>query len=620
MLITSREALRIQGEREFPLAPLPLPEDVHLLEESPAVQLFVQRAIAVQPDFQLTPENAPLVMEICRRLDGLPLALELAAARIRSLSLADMLAQFDRLFDWLTRGRRDSPAWRQTLLGAIEWSYSLLTDPERTLLARLAVFSGGWTLEAAEAVCSDERLLKKNRVVDLLSQLVDRSLVVSEPHLGRARYRFLDTIFHFSLSKLEESGKKEELRDRHLDYFSGWAEAAEARLETAPPLELRGQMDAEGNNIRAALEWGLSNKQQTETGLRLVCSAGSVWLKHSHFKEALAWAEKYLPLSNEHPNLKARLLFLATALSYWRDNLQQALTYGAEGAPLAKAVGAYDACAGILCYMGDALRESGQYEAARKNVEEAVALCREHFRPIRLSMALTSLGIIRYQMGERDFAETHIDEALEIAERENSLWAQSYALRVRADNLRFDGKFADSYRAYEEALSVSREIDDRISVGMELANLSLLANVLDDYSASANYARKALALFQSIGNEYQQPFPQRMLAYALTHEGDIQRARAACMESLNGNRAIGHRTGVIACLVCLASILYAEGNTSAAHGLLSTLQAEIAAHSVKLMEPDAKAFNHLVASLKVRAAPVEEKGGSLVEVLGELGL
>jgi predicted ATPase/transcriptional regulator with XRE-family HTH domain len=625
ILVTSREALRLQGEREFPLEPLPTPaehqlNDLSLLDESPAVKLFVQRASAVQPQFSLTPENAPFVAQICRRLDGLPLALELAAARINMLSPAEMLAQFDRLFEWLTRGRRDTPIWRQTLLGATEWSYGLLTEPERLLFARLAVFSGGWALEAAEAICSDDRNLERRDILDLLSQLADRSLVVSQFESGGTRYRFLNTIHQFALVKLKESAEWDALRDAHLDYFSHWVGEVEGQLETAPPLELRSRMEADANNIRFALEWGLAGTPRLDSALRLVCAAGSVWLKHSHFKEALSWVEGYLLLAGRHPRDQMRLLFLATALSYWRDTFPQAIEYGRRGIESARALGDTNIHAAILCYLGDLYREHGDLQTAYDLAAEAAGLCENSPHQTRLSMALTCLGIIRYRMGEREVAKADIARALEIAVQANNLWAQSYALRVQADNLLFDGLFPEAFSAYERALFVSSEIDDRISVGMELANLALLANVLDDHAASDYYAQKALALFQTIGNEYQQPFPLRMLAYANIRAGDLERARGYCLESLKGNRIIGHKTGIVACLVCLAEVMLAEGNVSGAANLLRTLGSEISAHSLVLMEPDQKAFARITARLKKPKAALgaEDNIPSLDQVLNDL--
>lgn len=624
ILVTSREALRVQAEREFLLSPLPIPNESQfnqpaILDEFPAVGLFVQRAVAVQPEFQLTEKNASLVAEICFRLDGLPLAIELAAARIQSMSLAEMLIQFDRLFDWLTRGQRDTPVWRQTLLGAIEWSYGLLTEPERLLLARLAVFSGGWTLESAEAICKDDNLLKKNKILNILSQLVDRSLVVADFSEDTTRYRFLDTIFHFAQGKLKEISQWEALHHRHLDYFSNWAKKLAGILEKEAPVHLRAEVDIESNNIRNALEWGLQNQEAAENALALISQIGLIWLKHSHFKEALEWVLRYMPISEKHPS-HARLLFLATALSYWRDNLTDAFAFGLRGVEASKTLGNTEEQANILYYLGEIHRENGDLEIALHSVEESVAIYRESKNFSRLSFALTSLGTILYRLEQRSDAQHIINEALEFANREKNPWSQSYALRVQADNLRFDGKFSEAYNAFERALALSSEIDDRISTGIELANMSLLANVLNDHSASLYYGKKALALFRMIGNEYQQPFPQRMQAYAYIKENDLPQARAHCIDSLKGNQFIGHKTGVLAGLICLAAILLAEGNDTEAKRLLYTIQSEIAAKSISLMEPDEKAFDELKKILKMgKPIPKNEHPG-LPQILNSLGI
>ncbi|MBK9208847.1 MAG: XRE family transcriptional regulator [Anaerolineales bacterium] len=219
ILTTSREALRLRGEQEFPLAPLPVPDE----KTNPSaldfasVQLFLQRAQSAKPDFQLEGEDVSRAAEICRRLDGLPLAIELAAARIRSLSLTAMLKQFDRRFEWLTHGGRDLPVWRQTLWGAIEWSYTLLSGQERALFTRLSVFAGGWNLEAAEEICSDELLCTPSDILNLLIQLIDKSLITVDAQTGR--YHFLETLREFAFENLKDGNDLEPIRQRHAVYY-----------------------------------------------------------------------------------------------------------------------------------------------------------------------------------------------------------------------------------------------------------------------------------------------------------------------------------------------------------------------------------------------------------------
>lgn len=620
IIITSREALRIPGEQEFHLAPLSLPSDqttdLAELGNSPAIQLFIQRARAVQADFKLTEENAARVTEICHRLDGLPLAIELAAARIQTLSLSSMLEQFDRRFDWLTRGRRDTPLWRQTLSGAIEWSHNLLIESERILLRRLSVFAGGWTLDAAEQICSDNQLLKREDVFDLLLHLVDRSLVTIEIKEENPRYYFLDTIRHFSQKKLNEANEMAQFHNQHLKYFSNWADLSEGMLDKIPPLKFRETIESEHNNIRTALEWGLQETTQSEEAARLVVSIGAIWLRHSHFKEALQWVEKYIPLVEQEGNTQAKLFYLGQALSYWRDDLEQAILYGEKAEKIARAKHDNNMLIKTLYYFGDIHREKKDLDRSYTALTECVALCRETGMMSHLSMSLTSLGVILYQQGQKETSAQAIEEALQIAISENNAWGQSYALRIKADNLRFDGQFADAFSAFKKALEVSRSIDDRISTGMELANLSLLANVLEDYAASNEYAKAAFSVFQAIGNEYQQPFPLRMMAYASMYKGDLPLARTLCLDSLRGNYKLGHKTGVLACLICLAHIEWIGENPDFAVLISNVIKREAEKTALSLLESDAKAYTSLPDIIKENTeTPVQ-----LEDLLMQLGI
>ena len=604
ILITSREALRIQGEHEFQLEPLPLPDDgTHTkkdLEDSPAVQLFVQRARAARADFQLTNENASRVTEICRRLDGLPLAIELAAARIQTFSLKVMLEQFDRRFNWLTRGNRADPTWRQTLSGAIEWSYNLLTEPERTLLQRLSVFAGGWTLEAAEEICSDNTTCTRSEIFNLLLQLTDRSLVVTESSEDKTQYRFLDTIRHFAYKKLEQCGEVTELRNRHLTYFTHWTENTETLLDKSSPIELRRIVEVKHNNIRAALDWSLNTNADIEYSLRLAVAINTIWLKHSHFKEALSWVDKFLPrtIDSARKSYRAKLLYLKAALSYWRDNLIQARDSSLEAEKLARELGNKKLLANILCYLGgDIYRELNELEKAMTCLRESINLCRETNHRSRLSIALTSLGVVLHKQNERKESAAAVGEALQIATQENDLWGKNYAMRVQADNLRFEGKFSQALPVFKRALDISLAIEDRISAGMELANMSLLANVLEDYPASGKYAESALATFQGIGNEYQQPFPLRMMAYSALYAGEIEQARTYCIESLKGNHTLGHKTGVLACLLAMAAIEEAQGNLVKSAELFTFVKRRLKDERAIMLEVDEFALKRLELKL-----------------------
>ena len=613
-LVTSREALRVPGEHEFHLKPLALPGDLnaqrYVLFTSPAIQLFVQRARAVSSAFELTDENASRVAEICNRLDGLPLAIELAAARIQTISPAAMLQQFERRFDWLTRGRSDTPAWRQTLSGAIDWSYQILSEPERVLFQRLAVLAGSWDLEAAENICCDDVTCPSGEIFNLLLHLSDRSLVVVETQEEGSRYRYLDTIRHFAHEKLGLSGEMPELRDRHLQYFTGWAEQMETLMNRMPPLEFRRSVEQEHNNIQAALHWALESETTLDYGFRLVASISTVWLKLSYYKQALEWVDAFLlrTMDGMYTNHRARLLYLKAALSYWRDNFKDALACGLEAEKLARELNDQKLLANILYYVGGSIyREMGEYARAEVYLQESIALCRENNLLSRLSIALTGYGLVLFQLDRKAESRRVVEEAFRIATREKDLWGQGYALRVQADDVRFEGGFAESLAIYKRAFEIAVAIDDRISMGMELANMSLLANVLEDYPTSGSYAESALSVFRRIGNEYQQPFPLRMMAFAALHAGNLEQARSLCLESLRGNQKIDHKTGMLACLLALAEIELDSANIERAARLCAYARTQLVRDSLYLMESDAASLKRLEGKLPDQALQNAQK-------------
>ncbi|MBK7453812.1 MAG: hypothetical protein IPJ46_08885 [Anaerolineales bacterium] len=261
------------------------------------------------PEFKLDEKNASHVAEICRRLDGLPLAIELAAARIRTMSLAAMLEHFNRRFDWLTQGARDQPAWRQTLQGAIEWSYNLLSEKERALFCRLSIFTGGWTLEAAEEVCSDDETCPRSEIINLLIQLTEKSLVT--PDIEGKRYTLLETLREFASEKLTERHELEQLRKRHFEYYLKFSQNAKPHLiQGADQLLWLNLTEREYNNLRTALAWAVEDPTRTEIAIQFGLAIHIFWLTRSYINEARDWIYKMLALDSS-PS-KGRQIYCAS--------------------------------------------------------------------------------------------------------------------------------------------------------------------------------------------------------------------------------------------------------------------------------------------------------------------
>ncbi|MCI0354796.1 MAG: AfsR/SARP family transcriptional regulator, partial [Acidobacteria bacterium] len=300
ILATSREALGLAGETVWPVPPLSLPDSRHLpsiewLGQAEAIQLFVERAGAALPTFALTDENAPAVAQVCQRLDGMPLAIELAAARVKVLTVPQIAARLDDCFKLLAAGSRTIVSRHQTLRAAIDWSYELLSEQERVLFQRLAVFEGGFTLEATEGVCAG-RGIEPDDILELLSHLVDKSLVVvGTQQQGReARYRLLETIRQYARDKLLGSAEAEIIRQQHAAYYLTLAEQAELKLQGLEQLAWLDRLEVEHDNLRAALRWSQAEAQAGETGLRLAGTLGLFWYLHGHWSEGRGWLESML--------------------------------------------------------------------------------------------------------------------------------------------------------------------------------------------------------------------------------------------------------------------------------------------------------------------------------------
>jgi predicted ATPase len=436
ILATSRERLGVAGETAYPLAPLVVVDPrekptLATLERSDAVRLFAERAASAQPAFRVNEENAGHVAEICYRLDGIPLALELAAARTRSVPIATIAARLDDRFRLLTGGDRTTLPRQQTLRALIDWSHELLSESERLLFARLSVFAGGFTLEAAEAVAADARLAA-SQVLDTLAQLVDKSLVVLDA--STARYRMLETVRGYAAERLDAGGEAAALRERHLRHYVAFAEREVPKLWGPGQAQAFAQLDAERENLLAAHAACASTGDGTELGLRLA-SLKFYWIHRGvpGLGYRLAVEAHARTRSGDHSELRCRALFDAGQMA---------------------------------CYMG-------RYREGQALLEESLAIARDLGNPTRIAAALQPLAMACLGQGDAAAAQQHLQEALELVRAQGSKHDLAAALNAMAQVHRTRNALDAAVPLYEQVVELARESGDRETVAFGLLNLAM---------------------------------------------------------------------------------------------------------------------------------------------------
>ena len=619
ILATSREALRVTGEYEFSLTPLALPqpapekfqlsntenEYIDFISHFAAVQLFVQRAQAVQPTFKLTDDNASAIVEICQQLDGLPLAIELAAARIKSMTPQAMLQQLDRRLEWLTRGSRDSI--KQTLRGTIEWSYNLLTESERILLRRLSVFADGCTLRAAESICADSAnqtaestTLRRENVLELLIKLIDKSLVATETNAQQVRYHLFETMREFGHEKLSQAGELDEIRRRHLMHFTEYAEESESHLDGTDQAKWIRITENEHRNFLAAMDYALTNPEVPAYGLRIGAAISLFWLERNHFHEGSERLSALLEkaIAPEHQNARAKILYRLGAIQARVFNYNSAYKLCEQSIEITRTLEDKHSLASALFYLGEICTAIEDHAKARALLEECTSICWEIHFTTQLGMALTDLSKVSFEQGEIEQALATAKEALAITEGIKDTWGMSHALQLLGSLHRQTGELVAAIDYFQRSLTYIREIGDRFAEGETLSNLAILYNLKEDYSASGHAAEKSFIAFQSIGDEQQQPFPLRMMGYSAISAGNIVRARALIQESLKGNRGLDHIPGQLACLVAMGTCELAQDNVEKAITYAALVENRINTESISLMEPDAVALDKLIKTGK----------------------
>jgi predicted ATPase/serine/threonine protein kinase len=506
-LVTSRAPLHVYGEQEFPVAPLSLPDprslpSLEALSQYSAIALFVQRASAVKPDFELAEQNAAAIAEICARLDGLPLAIELAAARIKLLSPSAMRTRLASRLQLLTGGARDLPTRQQTLRGAIDWSYDLLNPAEQRLFRRLSVFVGGGTLEAVEAVCNTKNDLGFD-LLDGMASIVDKSLVqqVDQPS-GDLRFVMLETIREYALDKLTASGEGDLTKRAHAAYYLVLAEEGASDEAGTENSEWLNCLETEHNNLLSALDW-LTHTGNADWAVRFGTALFRFWETREYLTEGRDRLGKILKLEGaiEPTEARGRALFSAGVLAGEQGDYASADTLIDESLQIARKSGDERGVAICLNALAVHARDRGDIAAARRLFEECLALWRGFGDPLTVARSLSNLASIVRLQGDYARARSFYAECLSIFRESKDRTGIAWSLNYQGDVARDQGDVESARSLYEEGLETFRELGDRWGIAGSLADLGNLARDRENYDVAESFYRESMGIFQALGHK-----------------------------------------------------------------------------------------------------------------------
>jgi non-specific serine/threonine protein kinase len=522
ILATSREPLNLPGEHGWHVPPLSLPDSkgalsVRSLSQVESVRLFVDRARLIEPMFTLTDRNAPVVAQLCRHLDGIPLAVELAAAQMRHLPVTEILVRLQDRFGLLASTARKVEARHQTLRATMDWSYDLLSQTEQTLFRRLSVFVGGFGMQAAEAVCSGDGI-QAAMLLSLVSGLVDKSLLVAEEGAeGAAWYRLLETVREYGQARLAESGEAELIRRRHGHYFAALAQEAERELRGLRQGAWLRRLEAEHDNLRAALEWNLQT--DTDTALMLACSIAWFCEVRAHWTEGLGWLVDALDASSDRATLRARALIAAGSLALRRE--------GSVVGP------------GTVAESSSIESQPRRFRSARSYLEESLAMGQQMHDPACTARSLINLGEAARKERHDDEARMQYVAGLDVARHSGDREAMAFGLRRLANLAAEQNDLPQARSLFEESLAISRELGDAWGTAFAVDNLGHLAVELGEYPAARRYHEETLSIWSDLADPWGIAHAQANLGIVFLAQGDALAAQARFEESLTMERELG---------------------------------------------------------------------------------
>lgn len=609
ILVTSRTVLHLREEQTFAVPPLTLPAldtepgqvnattDPAQLLKAPAVQLFIERAQSAQADFAVTSANARTLAEICHHLDGLPLAIELAAARVRLLPPQAMLTRLAHPLQLLTNGARNLPTRHQTMRATLAWSCALLDEAEKTLFRQLAVFAGGGRLEAIEAVCSANRADAQDRL-DVIASLLDKSLLQQQADVdGEPRFRLLRVVREYALEQLEEHGEAEAVRRRYAAHFLALAEQAEPELMGAAQQVWLDRLALESNNLRAALDVCLA-EHDIEMGLRFGGALWRFWEVRGYLDEGRLWLERLLAKTTARTSRRAKVLAGVGRLACNQGDYAAARRFHEESLSISQELGDLRGIAFSLNNLGNVAFNQGDYAAARLFHEESLAHSRQSGDQRGTAASLNNLGILAVELGDYEAARTLHAESLALKRTLGDKQGIAASLNNLGNVALNQGDYEAAFTLHTEGLALKREVGDRQGIATSLNNLGNIALTQGDYRTARPLLEESLVLQKAIGNRRGAALALCNLGDVAYHEGDSDTARALYTESLSIRWEVGDKQGIAECFVGLAGVARMVQLVERAARLLATTEALLEAIGSYLEIGNRVVYENHVAAVK----------------------
>ena len=605
IIATSREALKCPGEQVYRVPSLSSPDPS--LSESPekltryaSVRLFIERALSVNQNFRVNNDNLPALSEICFRLDGIPLAIELAAARTKTMSVEKIHERLDNCFNLLVGGNRTSLPRQQTLKALIGWSYDLISEKEKLLWSRLSVYKGGWTLESAEEICSDELLLKEEVIV-VLSQLVEKSIIVYD-HISE-RYSILETIKQFGEGKLKEAGETEKLFSRHLDYFILLAKDHSNKFSGKEAPDWLKMADAEHSNFISAIEWSAKNGK-TEKAAILSDEINMFWEIRGNYLEGIRITESLLEdTSGINPETLSNLYLNTGHLYRAQGNYENAMKYFDKCIAIKRELKNDRGIILVLQSLANVEAGYGNFTRAQKLFEESLEISRRIDFESGIAFALNNLGNIALIRGNFQKAEILIAESLAINRSSGNKHRIAFSIDSMGNVMTEKGNLEEAQKYLEESLELTREVGDKSGITYALTNLSAIAFRRGNIEQAQNYSEESLKMRIELGDK-------NGIAYSLFNLGEIffsrkkyDKAREYYSESLSLRLEIGDKHGIAVSMLSFSEILSKDKEFTASAKILGAAETILKSLGMDEVTTEFIKLKRLISELTVKISP-----------------